>query len=115
GSNERVNVPTLRISAHGDHADGCLPVLLRLHQLRDAAQAESRSLLRVLLVRIGRLPTGAGGATMLPGAGVVPPCGRYARMSTRPPALSVDYRLHRTCIGLSTLRPVAARLDLRFC
>ena len=41
-----------------DHADGRLPVVLRMHKLRRAAAPEGWRLLRILFVWIGPLPAG---------------------------------------------------------
>jgi len=58
----RHHLPTLRNGTIGNHADGCLPVFLRVHRLRHAAAPESGRLLRVLLVRLGAVPADAGRA-----------------------------------------------------
>jgi len=47
----------MQFSEGGRHADGFLRFLLRVHELQTDAQAEARRLLRILLVRIGRLPS----------------------------------------------------------
>lgn len=44
-------VPYMRHELDGANADGRMRVLLRMHCLPDNAQAESRRLLRVLLLR----------------------------------------------------------------
>jgi len=43
-----------------------MPVLLRLQWMRKAAQAKSRRLLRILLIRIGTLPAGPAKWQMWP-------------------------------------------------
>jgi hypothetical protein len=50
----------LRHSQAGADANRRLPVFLQLHRLRHAAQAQTGRLLRVLLLRVGALPAGAG-------------------------------------------------------
>lgn len=52
----------LRPSIDGQHADQCLPVLLRLQGMRRCAPPQSRRLLRVLLVRRRALSSDSGGA-----------------------------------------------------
>jgi hypothetical protein len=41
-----------------------VPILLRLHWLRRAAQAQSKRLLSVLFLRIGAMPADSGGALL---------------------------------------------------
>jgi hypothetical protein len=48
----------LRASQHRNHADGCVPVLLRLPRLRCTDETETGRLLRVLLIRRCALPSG---------------------------------------------------------
>jgi len=48
-------VSELQFSEGGRNADGFLRFLLRVHELRADAQADAGRLLRILLVRIGRL------------------------------------------------------------
>ena len=52
----------LRPSIDRQHADQCLPVLLRLQGMRRCASPQSRGLLRVLLVRRRALSSDSGGA-----------------------------------------------------
>lgn len=59
------DLPGLRLRQGRDHADRRLPVLLRLRWLRHPPQAEGRRLLRVLLLRLGALPSSPGGRKML--------------------------------------------------
>ena len=58
-------MPTLRHGHHPDDADRRLPVVLRVPRLQGAAAAQDRRLLRVLLVRLGKVPPDAGGARLL--------------------------------------------------
>jgi len=51
------NLSELRRLQGRDHADQRVPVLLRMHDLHDAAQAQARRLLRVLLLRVGTMST----------------------------------------------------------
>src|SRR3954462_15613261 len=55
----RVDVPEMRLCRIRIDADGRLPVLLRLHQLRRRAASEARRLLWLLLVRLHQLPADA--------------------------------------------------------
>ncbi len=55
----------LRIREVGVDAHGCLPVLLRVHQLPQALATDSWQLLCVLFVRHGEVPTRAVAAGML--------------------------------------------------
>jgi hypothetical protein len=50
----------LRFRENGNHADGRLPVFLRMHRLRHQAEAENGRLLRVLLLRHSALPADSG-------------------------------------------------------
>lgn len=52
------DLPEMRFQGHRDDAARCLSVLLCLQGLRREAEAESRRLLRILLLRIGALPAG---------------------------------------------------------
>ena len=58
-------MPQVWLRETGDHAHGCLPVLLRVHELRRAAASEARRLLRVLLVRLGEVPADPNAAFLL--------------------------------------------------
>ena len=61
----RADVPQVRFRETGGHANGRLPVLLQLLELRHRAAAQRRRLLRLLLVRIGEMPAGSGAAFLL--------------------------------------------------
>lgn len=53
-------LPTLRTRCGRDDADRRLPVLLRVHGMRRAAQAKTGRLLRVLFLWLGSLPAHSG-------------------------------------------------------
>ena len=55
----------MRASGNRADAGGRLPLLLRLHGLRGASQAEARRLLRVLFLRFGAVPAGPDRAVPL--------------------------------------------------
>lgn len=55
------HLPVLRPSIDRDDANGCVPVLLRMHGLRHSSQAEGRGLLRLLLLRRRAVPADSGG------------------------------------------------------
>lgn len=46
------DLPALWLCPAGNHAQGCLPVLLRMHPLQGLATRKSGRLLRVLLLRL---------------------------------------------------------------
>jgi hypothetical protein len=54
-------LPALRPAGIRNDAARCLSILLRLRELRRAAEAAARRLLRVLLLRLGAMSAGAGG------------------------------------------------------
>jgi len=59
------DVSVVRALEDWDHADGCVPVLLRMRALPCGAAPEAEWLLRVLLVRIGAVSTGAAAGKAL--------------------------------------------------
>jgi len=60
-----VDLPGVRLRQARGHADRCLPVFLRMRALQGDAAAEGGGLLRVLLVRLGEMPAGAGRGRVL--------------------------------------------------
>jgi len=56
----------LRLHHGGDDADEWLPVFLRLPALCRAVETTSRTLLRVLQLRVDQVRPGAAGRRMLP-------------------------------------------------
>lgn len=55
----------MRASIDGNHAHRCLRLLLRLRGMRRGAAPKDRGLLRVLLLRVGTVPSGSGQPIML--------------------------------------------------
>jgi hypothetical protein len=64
-----IDLSELRARRARDHADGCMHLLLRLRRLWRGAKAEDGGLLRVLLIRVGSLPSSTGRPIVLPRAG----------------------------------------------
>jgi hypothetical protein len=60
GGSINIDLPALRSSRGGNHADGRLSVFVRLQSLRCTAQAEDRRLLCVLLLRNRAMSTDPG-------------------------------------------------------
>src|SRR5207253_4007230 len=64
-SGKHAHLPAMRLPQGGSHADGCVPVLLRMHPLQDAAQAERGRLLRILFLRVAQMPADPGTGVLL--------------------------------------------------
>src|SRR5574340_1076494 len=60
-----IDLPSLWPCGNGNHAHGCLPVVLRMQGLRDAVETQGRRLLCVLLLWYGEVPAGAGKRSIL--------------------------------------------------
>ena len=58
-------MPTLWLRQEGNHAHGCMPILLRVPELQDAATAQAGRLLRVLLLRLSQVPIDASARRQL--------------------------------------------------
>ena len=80
------DLSALRLCRVGNHANGCVPVLLRVQELQDTASSEPRRLLRVLFVRFGQVSTDSGTAGLLRLTCLLSPAaggGPAARISVR--------------------------------
>src|SRR5262249_20356010 len=76
-------LPDVRPRGDGTDADECVPVLLRLHGVWRASQAQAGRLLRLLLLRLGALPAGPRGRLLPVGAPPRPVRVGRARLGTR--------------------------------
>jgi hypothetical protein len=62
---EHTHLPEMWIPESGDDADRRMSLRLRVHELSRAAEAEARRLLRLLLVRVRKMPARAGRVELL--------------------------------------------------
>jgi hypothetical protein len=74
GPRVRPHLPGMWPHAAGDHANGRLPVFLRVHELQGPYAPQTRGLLCFLFLRHGRLSADPGGEAMLQRAGDLIAC-----------------------------------------
>lgn len=97
GAPVRVDMPALLVRQTGNHADRRLSVFLRVRELQDRAATASGRLLRLLLLRIGEVPAGASGSSLLRLMSNAPRRARQSRCHTDD-GFDFDIANHR-CTG----------------